>query len=297
MIKSMTGFASLTHEDDRAMIGITIRAVNHRFLDVQLRIPQSLADLESRVRALLQKRLARGRIELAISLQLHDVGAPTVELNQEFVNALSVAIDQARERGLVTGALTPGDLVRLPQAIAIRERPIEADPALEAQLGARVEAAVEQALADLDAMRAREGGLLRADLDTRTRFLADLIGQLATAALDGRSDLEQRLRDRVREIALELPVDQAMIAQEVVRAAARSDISEEVTRLRAHLAHWDVLADGGEPCGRKLDFLIQEMNREVNTIGSKANGLSVSQLIINAKAELEKMREQIQNVE
>ena len=213
------------------------------------------------------------------------------------MNALSVAIDQARERGLVTGALTPGDLVRLPQAIAIRERPIEADPALEAQLGARVEAAVEQALADLDAMRAREGGHLRADLDTRTRFLADLIGQLTTAALDGRSDLEQRLRDRVREIALELPVDQAMIAQEVVRAAARSDISEEVTRLRAHLAHWDALADGGEPCGRKLDFLIQEMNREVNTIGSKADGLSVSQLIINAKAEFEKMREQIQNVE
>jgi uncharacterized protein (TIGR00255 family) len=297
MIKSMTGFASLTHEDDRAMIGITIRAVNHRFLDVQLRIPQSLADLESRVRALLQKRLARGRIELAISLQLRDVGAPTVELNQEFVNALSVAIDQARERGLVTGALTPGDLVRLPQAIAIRERPIEADPALEAQLRASVEAAVEQALADLDAMRAREGGHLRADLDTRTRFLADLIGLLAAAALDGQSDLEQRLRDRVREIALELPVDQAMIAQEIVRAAARSDISEEVTRLRAHLAHWDALADGGGPCGRKLDFLIQEMNREVNTIGSKADGLSVSQLIINAKAELEKMREQIQNVE
>ena len=297
MIKSMTGFASLTHEDDRATIGITIRAVNHRFLDVQLRIPQSLADLESRVRAVLQKRLARGRIELAISLQLRSTAAPTVELNQEFVNALSAAIDQARERGLVTGALTPGDLVRLPQAIAIRDRPVEADPALEAQLGASVEAAVEQALADLDAMRTREGGHLHADLDARKRLLADLIGRLAAAALDGRSDLERRLQDRVREIALELPVDQAMIAQEVVRAAARSDISEEVTRFRAHLAHWDALADGGEPCGRKLDFLLQEMNREVNTIGSKADGLGVSELIIDAKAEVEKMREQIQNVE
>ena len=297
MIKSMTGFASLTHEDDRATIGITIRAVNHRFLDVQLRIPQSLADLESRVRAVLQKRLARGRIELAISLQLRSTAAPTVELNQEFVNALSAAIDQAREQGLVTGALTPGDLVRLPQAIAIRDRPVEADPALEAQLGASVEAAVEQALADLDAMRTREGGHLHADLDARKRLLADLIGRLAAAALDGRSDLERRLQDRVREIALELPVDQAMIAQEVVRAAARSDISEEVTRFRAHLAHWDALADGGEPCGRKLDFLLQEMNREVNTIGSKADGLGVSELIIDAKAELEKMREQIQNVE
>ena len=109
--------------------------------------------------------------------------------------------------------------------------------------------------------------------------------------------LENRLRERVDEIRLELPVDQAMIAQEIVRAAARSDISEEVTRFRAHLAHWAVLVEAAEPCGRKLDFLLQEMNREINTIGSKADGLGVSELIINAKAELERMREQVQNVE
>ena len=297
MIKSMTGFASLTHEDERAMIGITVRAVNHRFLDIQLRIPQSLGELESRVRALLQKRLSRGRVELAISMQLRTAQTPTVELNAEFANALSAALDQARERGLVSGTLTPGDLLRLPQAITIRERPAEADPALEAQLGTSVEAAVEQALADLDAMRVREGGHLRADLDARRQLLGDLIERLATAADAGRVDLETRLHERVREIGFELPVDQAMIAQEIVRAAARSDISEEITRFRAHLAHWEALADGEEPCGRKLDFLLQEMNREVNTIGAKADGLRVSELIINAKAELEKMREQVQNVE
>ena len=297
MIKSMTGFASLTHEDDRATLGITVRAVNHRFLDVQLRIPQSMADLEPRVRALLQKRLARGRVELAISMQLRTSAAPTVELNEEFVNALSAAIDRARERGLVAGQLTPGDLLRLPQAITVRDRPIDADPALEAQLGASVQAAVEQALADLDAMRIREGGHLRADLDARKQLLGDLIEGLTAAAGEGRDGLERRLHERVHEIYLELPVDQALIAQEIVRAAARSDISEEVTRFLAHLSHWDALADGDEPCGRKLDFLLQEMNREINTIGSKADGLGVSELIINAKAELEKMREQVQNVE
>src|SRR3712207_2730022 len=123
MIKSMTGFASLTHEDERATIGVTVRAVNHRFLDVQLRMPQSLGDLESRVRGLLQKRLARGRVELAISVQVRTAGVPTVELNQDFANALAAAIEQARDRGLVSGTLTPGDLLRLPQAITIRERP------------------------------------------------------------------------------------------------------------------------------------------------------------------------------
>ena len=296
-MRSMTGFASLTHEDERATIGITVRAVNHRFLDVQLRIPPSLAGIESRIRALLQKRLSRGRIELAISVQVRHAAAPTVELNAPFAGALSLMLEEARARGLVSGALTPGDLLRLPQAITIRERSADEDPALEAQLAASVETAVEQALADLDAMRVREGGHLRADLDARTRLLGGQIERLAGAADAGRIDLEARLHERVREIAAVLPVDHAMIAQEIVRAAARSDISEEVTRFRAHLAHWDALVEGDDPCGRKLDFLLQEMNREINTIGAKADGLRVSELIINAKAELEKMREQVQNVE
>jgi uncharacterized protein (TIGR00255 family) len=293
----MTGFASLTHEDERATIGITVRAVNHRFLDVQLRIPQSLGEVETRVRGLLQKRLSRGRVELAITVQMRTAATPTVELNAEFAGALMAALDVARERGLVAGTLSPGDLLRLPQALTIRERAAEADPAVEEKLGASVEAAVEQALADLDAMRVREGAHLRADLDGRRSMLGRLIEGLAEAADTGRSEVEARLRDRIGELGLELPVDQAMIAQEIVRAAARSDISEEVTRFRAHLAHWEALADGDEPCGRKLDFLLQEMNREINTIGAKADGLRVSELIINAKAELEKMREQVQNVE
>ena len=293
----MTGFASLTHEDERATIGITIRAVNHRFLDVQLRIPSSLGDLEPRVRALLQKRLARGRIELAITVQLRIASAPMVELNADFTTALVSVLAEARDRGLVSGTLTPGDLLRLPQAITIRDRAPEIDPVVEAQLAASVEATVEQALADLDAMRIREGDHLRVDLDARRQMLGQVIAQLAAAADEGRGGFEARLRERLREISFELPVDQAMIAQEIVRAASRSDISEEVTRFHAHLAHWEALASADEPCGRKLDFLLQEMNREVNTIGAKADGLRVSELIITAKAELEKMREQVQNVE
>jgi len=297
VIKSMTGFASLTHEDERATIAVTIRAVNHRFLDVQLRLPQTFAEMESRVRGLLQKRLARGRVEVGISVQVRNASAPTVELNEAFAAALHAAIEQARSRGLVSGTLTPGDLLRLPQAITVRDRPLESDPAVEARLAVSLEAAVEQALADLDAMRVREGGHLRTDLDTRQQLLGDLIERLHVAAEEGRADLERRLRERIDELGFELPVDQAMIAQEIVRAAQRSDIAEEVTRFRAHLAHWSALVESDEPCGRKLDFLLQEMNREINTIGSKADGLGVSELIINAKAELERMREQVQNVE
>ena len=293
----MTGFASLTREDDRATIAVTVRAVNHRFLDIQLRVPQSLADVEPRVRSLMQKRLARGRVELQISVQLRTPAAPSVELNEDFANALSAAIDRARESGLVSGTLTPGDLLRLPQAISIRDKASEPDPEAEAQLAASVEAAVEQALADLDAMRTREGNHLRADLDARKEVLDVFIGRVADAAREGGADLQLRLHERVRDLSLDVPVDQAMLAQEIIRTVQKSDISEEITRFRAHLSHWDALSDAAEPCGRKLDFLLQEMNREVNTIGSKADGLRVSELIINAKAELEKMREQVQNVE
>jgi uncharacterized protein (TIGR00255 family) len=297
MIRSMTGFASLTHEDEQGTVGITIRSVNHRFLDLQLRVPQFLGDLEPRVRGLLQKRLSRGRVELAVSVHLRSAARPSVELNAEFVKALSGALDGAREQGLVSGALTPGDLLRLPQAVTIRERSTEVEPARDAQLVASVETTVGRAVAELEEMRGREGEHLRADLEGRRQSLVTLIEGLANAAEAGRIALESRLHDRVREIGLQLPVDEAMIAQEIVRTAARSDISEEVTRFRAHLAHWETLVDGDEPCGRKLDFLLQEMNREVNTFGAKADGLGVSELLINAKAELEKMREQVQNVE
>src|SRR5258705_5729291 len=128
MIKSMTGFASLTHEDEPATIGITMRAVNHRFLDCQLRIPQSLPQVEPRVRTLVQKRLARGRVELQISVQLRTPAAPSVELNEEFANALPAAIDRRPEPGLVAGSLTPGDLLRLPQAISGKDRSTDPDP-------------------------------------------------------------------------------------------------------------------------------------------------------------------------
>src|SRR5436190_129896 len=191
MIKSMTGFASLTRDEASATISVTIRAVNHRFLDVQLRAPSSLSAIEGRLRTLVQQHVARGRVEVSVAVQ-----------------------------------------PRAGQA---------------AQAGA-------------DAMRAR-------------------------------------LAERVKEIRADASADEAAVAQEIVRFANRSDVTEETVRFRAHLEHWRALSDSPEPCGRKLDFLLQEMNREINTLGSKAEGAGVSEIVVGLKAELEKMREQVQNVE
>ena len=297
MIKSMTGFASTTTEDERATIGVTIRALNHRHLDLQLRVPQSVSAIEREIRSLVSTRVARGRIELSVSLQLRDVPGVDVDLNEEFATALEAALERARQRGLVSGVLTPGDLLRLPQALTIRERQAMSDDELMIEVMRSAVSAVDLALHDLDSMRTREGDHLRGDLDQRRGFVADLVERIAVAADEGRQALEHRLAERVQQLRADLQADETAVAQEIVRTAARSDISEEVSRFRGHVAHWTSLADGAEPCGRKLDFLLQEMNREVNTMGSKADGLRVSELIIAAKAELEKMREQVQNVE
>jgi uncharacterized protein (TIGR00255 family) len=293
----MTGFASATRESDSATIGVTVRAVNHRHLDLQLRVPQTVAEAESRIRSAVQRRISRGRVELAVSVQYRHTPSVEVELNESLALALSAALETARSQGLVQGALTPGDLLRLPQALAVRERPMERDAAVAGQIVEMVEAAVEEAVAQLDAMRATEGGHLNADLEVRRALLGGMLEEIADAADQGRADLQTRLALRVQELTAEISVDETLIAQEIVRVAARSDISEETARFRAHLAHWKALAESPEPCGRKLEFLLQEMNREVNTIGSKADGLRVSNVVIAAKAELEKMREQVQNVE
>jgi uncharacterized protein (TIGR00255 family) len=297
MIKSMTGFASASGETDYASVTVTIRAVNHRHLDLQLRVPQALAAAEGRVRAAAQRRLKRGRVEVAVSVQYRQSPVVDVEFNEQLAVALGTALESARSRGIVQGALTPGDLLRLPAALSIRERPMENDQGLLDELTGVLERTLEDALEKLDGMRTIEGEHLNADLEARRAELSTMLAGIATAADEGREELQVRLAARVRELAVDLSADSTAIEQEIVRVAARSDISEEVARLRAHLAHWQTLASADEPCGRTLDFLLQEMNREVNTIGSKADGLRVSNLVIAAKAELEKMREQVQNVE
>ena len=295
MIKSMTGFASVSREHKLATIGVTVRSVNHRYLDVQVRVSRLLAEQETELRGLVQRRVARGRVELAVTTRVITPPAVEIALNEPLVEALSAAVEQAHARGLAIGGLTSSDLLRFPEAMVVRER--ETDEASRTTIQRAVADAVDSALCELDEMRIREGGHLRADLDTRCATVAELVDRLAVAAQSGEAGLVARLTNRVEELRAQSQVDEALVAQEMVRFAARSDVTEELTRLRGHMAHWSMLAASPDPCGRRLDFLLQEMNREVNTLGAKIEGTGVSELIVAAKAELEKLREQVQNVE
>ena len=295
MIKSMTGFASLSREDERQQLSVTVKSVNHRYLDVQIRAPQGMAEIEHGLRGLVQRYAARGRVELGITVQRRAAPAVAVELNRSLVSALSRASQQARDAGLVEGPLTPGDLFRFPQVITVRDE--ESDDEAWGHLCEAVMAATEEALAELDQMRCREGEFLARDLAERSSALNVLVDGVVAESVSGDAALRERLVAKVAEIENQVDVNLAAVAQEVVRWAARSDIHEEVARLRGHLDHMKALSEEAVPCGRKLDFLVQEMNREVNTIGSKAEGRGMAELVVAAKAEIEKLREQIQNIE
>ncbi len=295
MITSMTGFASLTADRDDVVLTVTVKSVNHRYLDIQIRAPHALGDMEQDVREMVQRLASRGRVDLSIMMQLKAAADVDVELNTSLISALSKAATQAQELEGVTGWLTAGDLFRFPQAVTVREQPTS--EAVWLGVCDAVRAVVGEGLTQWEEMRRREGEILGRDLTERAEVLTGLVAQIVDEAATGEEAHRDRLTTRVAELKSHIDVDAGAVAQEVVRWAARSDIHEEVARLRGHLEHMAHLSAQPEACGRKLDFLVQEMNREVNTIGSKAEGRGIAKLIVGAKAEIEKLREQIQNVE
>jgi uncharacterized protein (TIGR00255 family) len=293
----MTGFASVGREAPGGTVQVTVKSVNHRFLDVAVKAPSVVAPFEPRLRALLQERLTRGRIELAVSAALTVTSVREVVVDEALVERLAAALGSARDRGLISGGLTAADLLRVPGAVDVRT-PSGADATAPApEFGDLVEAVAREAVDALITMRATEGRILAEDFSARLDTLATMVNALETQAREGQEHLEARLRERLGALPPDLTGDGAAVAREVVRFVSRSDIDEEIVRLRSHLEHWQALAASDEPCGRRLDFLVQEMNREVNTIGSKVESARATETVIAAKAELERIREQVQNVE
>lgn len=296
MIRSMTGFAAVGREAAGEKVNVTIKSVNHRFLDVALKAPSALASLEARIKTLVGQRISRGRVEISLSAEVTRPPEREVAVDERLLERVAEALAGARGRGLVEGALTPGDVLRLPGVVEIRAvAPGAAD--VPESLAGLVEATLVEAIEALVTMRETEGRFIGGDLDARLGTIAGFVATLEREAADGQKRLEDRLRERVAALPSDLQGDPTAVAQEIVRFVTRSDVDEEIVRLRGHLEHWRGLADGPEPCGRKLDFLVQEMNREVNTIGSKVDGARGTEVVIAAKAELERIKEQVQNVE
>jgi uncharacterized protein (TIGR00255 family) len=293
----MTGFASIGRETANEMVTVTMKSVNHRFLDVALKAPSVLASLEPRVKAIVQQRLTRGRVEIHLSAQVTTPIEREIVVDEALLERVSQAFDNARLRGVLSGPLTVSDALRIPQAFEIRTKSEDKSSTAPESLVALVEQVLDDALAALGAMRTTEGAFLETDLNARLATVSAFVDALEAESREGQRALETRLRDRLNDLPADLRGDENAMAREVVRFVSRSDIDEEVVRMRSHLQHWHSLVASDEPCGRKLDFLVQEMNREINTMGSKVESARATEVVIAAKAELERIREQVQNVE
>ena len=296
MIRSMTGFGRASFEVDGAHFDVEVRTLNHRFLDVGVRLPRFLASHEADLRALVQARFSRGKSDVSVSLGAGTAPAPRLEVDLAAAAQYLAAADQLRQQHGLPGSLDVSSVLALPGVARSVERELDEEP-----LRAALHAAVETALAGAEAMRATEGATLERELRSR---LARVV-ELATA-LEGRSGLVQaavreRLRKRTELLRQEIgPVDESRLAQELVMAADRMDVTEEIVRLRSHIEQFGrILGESGpgKPGGRRLDFLLQELGREANTIGSKGGDAPVAHLVVELKTELERVREQVQNVE
>lgn len=294
MIRSMTGYGRAEVAGPRLTVSVECRSVNHRHLDIALKLPRALVAYEPDARRLVQASVQRGRVDVSASLMPAGGGAGGI---------LSVNLAQAREyeaaaRALADGlGLTPS--LRIEWLLAqpgVLAR--DAEPVVAPEEGwALVARALEAALADLVARREAEGKALAQELGTLHETLDGEVALIAVRVPKAQARRAARLRERVQALLGEIPVDQGRLATEVAALAERADITEELARLRAHLGELRARIDEGGTVGRPLDFLIQEINREVNTVGSKADDLEVSQAVIAAKATLEKVREQVQNIE
>jgi uncharacterized protein (TIGR00255 family) len=300
-LKSMTGYAQARLEREGWLLRVSVRSVNHRFLDLRVRVPEGFEAFEPPIRQLVRDRLRRGHVE--VTLHLEAVQGPAARVNREVAAAYLSAVDELRRDFTVASETDLLALLRLPGVVtaagAFSSTLAEED--LE-RLSEYVKECVQAALERLDEMRLAEGRSLYEEMHRLVAGIDALSSEVVQLAERSRPVYAQRLKSRIEELLGGAPLDPARIAQEAALLAERADVSEELARLRSHVQQFDRLMAAADEPGKKLDFLLQEMQREANTLLSKTpglgeDGLAITDRGLQIKAEIEKLREQVQNVE
>lgn len=289
----MTGFGRGSASGENFSVNVELKTVNNRFLDVNLRLSGELQQLESRLKQLIGERLSRGRVE--VNLQYDESDEITYELNRPMIAGYLAAMKQMQEEFSLNGEPDLNVVARLPNVVVPKKD--EIDPTfLEG-----IESALSDALDDLEKMREKEGELLKAELgsliDGIDGRLPSIESESANVAEEYRIRLTKRIGDMIAKSESQIELDQGRLAQEISYLADRADISEEITRLRTHLGHFRSIMSDEKEVGKRLDFLTQELNREANTITSKTSNMSVKENALQIKSDIEKIREQVQNIE
>ena len=292
MIKSMTGYGSAKGTVEGLQITVELKSVNNRYLDTSVRLPRSFLFAEDAVKSAVQKHISRGKVDVFISVDSTEAGEMTVKVNEALLRGYLEAMEHiSEEYGLVNDA-TALSVSRFPDVLSVEKKDLDADAITAGMLGI-----TESALHDFDAMREREGAKLREDVLSRLNVIDALVSTVERESPKTVAEYRARLEAKMAEVLGSAGIDENRILAEAAIFADRIAVDEETVRLRSHMSQLSGMMAGESPIGRKIDFLIQEFNREANTIGSKCQNSELAHVVVDLKSEIEKIREQIQNIE
>ena len=292
MLKSMTGYGRAERTLDGRTVTVELRSVNNRYLDCNVRMPRLYLFAEEGFKAQVQKTISRGKVDVFITLEGAGTQALAVSVNRPVADGYYAALRELAELYGLNGDIPISLLSQFPDVLLAEKAEEDAD-----QTAQEISAALTQALLDFDQMRTREGAKLEEDILSRAARIEELVEQVKSRSPETVSEYRARLEERMNEVLANLQLDPARILTEAAIFADKVAVDEETVRLRSHIGQLREMLSKGGATGRKLDFLIQEFNREANTIGSKCSDMEIAGLVVEMKAEIEKIREQVQNVE
>ena len=292
LIKSMTGYGRSVQTVNGREFTVEIRSVNNRYLDCTVKLPKALTFAEDAVKQAVKQAVSRGKVDVFITMRSEGGSEAKVTLNPTMVEGYLAAMNEMAEKYGITNDVSVSVIARMPDVFTIEKPEVD-----EEQLKGDLMAVVCAALEGYNAMRTAEGAALDADLRSRGETILGLVAQVEAGNGQTVSDYRTRLENKIREVLANTSIDENRILTEAAIFADKVAVDEETVRLRSHLKQMNAMLDAGGAMGRKLDFLLQEMNREANTIGSKCSDVNLARIVVDIKAELEKIREQTQNIE
>lgn len=289
-MNSMTGYGKGVAESAGRKVGVEIKSVNHRFLDMNIKLPRTLGFAEDIIRSEVKGAITRGHLDIYVNYERESGGK--ISMDEQLARDYCTMAAKAAMKFSITNDLSVSALFRMPEVVVVKEEDED-----EEAVGKLVEQAVREALNGLSVMRAKEGEMLMRDFSEKLANISAFVDEVEKLAPVTVEEHKNRMRERITEMLGDVAFDEARLMNEAAFFADKVAVDEEIARLRSHIAHFrDICASGGA-LGKKLDFIVQEMNRETNTIGSKCSDSKIAQCVISAKCEIEKVREQVQNVE
>lgn len=292
MIKSMTGYGRSEVEQNGRKVTLEISSVNHRYCDLNIRMPRSFTQLEDKIREIIKKRVSRGKIDVSIYIISQTDDDLEVIINEPVCHKSIQGLRYIAEKFKLKDDLALSHILSIGDAFSIHKKAGDLDAIMDI-----IETALNEALDSLIEMRIKEGNMLREDILNKLSLLNEIVLEIEKRSYLVVDEYKKKLEARLKLLLPDVSIDPSRIAQEVVIYADKCAIDEELTRLKSHISQIITISESKEPSGRKLDFLMQEMNREANTIGSKANDSMITNYVVELKTEIEKIREQVQNIE